>query len=140
VGPLDPVAHTRTYFTPVAKIVDPNNFPVGTDVCGLAGNKSGPFAMPACGAIGNIGKNVYHGPGGFYSDLSVSKAFGITERVRARFVTDFFNIFNHPVYAFSANNGANGCVDCQGGTNGKITGLEGGTGMRQIQFALRFEF
>ena len=58
--------------------------------------------MPACGAIGNIGMNVYHGPGGFYSDLSVSKAFGITERVRARFVTDFFNIFNHPVYAFSA--------------------------------------
>ncbi len=140
VGPLDPVAHTRTYFTPVAKIIDPDAFPVGTDVCGLAGTASGPFALPGCGAIGNIGRNVYHGPSGFYSDLSVSKAFAITERFRAKFVTDFFNIFNHPVYAFSANNGANGCVDCQGGTNGKITGLEGGTNMRQIQFALRFEF
>ena len=61
---------------------------------------------------------------------------------------DAFNIFNHPVYAFSANNGANTCIDCSNlnslgvdtGTNGKITGLEGGTGMRQIQFALRFEF
>jgi hypothetical protein len=140
VGPLDPVAHTRTYFTPVAPIINPDSFPAGTDVCGLAGTKSGPFALPACGTIGNIGKNVYHGPRGFYSDLSVSKAFGITERVKARFVTDIFNVFNHPVYAFSANNGANGCVDCQGGTNGKITSLEGGTNMRQIQFALRFEF
>ncbi len=140
VGPLDPVAHTRNYFTPVAPIIDPNAYPVGTDVCGLAGTASGPFALPACGSIGNIGRNIYHGPRGFYSDLSVSKAFAITERFRAKFVMDAFNVFNHPVLAFSANNGANGCVDCQGGTNGKITGLEGGTGMRQIQFALRFEF
>ena len=91
-----------------------------------------------------MGRNSYHGPSGFYSDLSVSKAFTITERVRARFITDFFNLFNHPVYAFSANNGANNCVDCQNatadGNNGKITGLEGGTNMRQIQFALRFDF
>jgi carboxypeptidase family protein/TonB-dependent receptor-like protein len=140
VGPLDPVNHTRTFFTPVAPIVDPNAFPAGTDVCSLAGASSGPFALPACGTIGNIGKNVFHGPRGFYSDLSVSKSFAITERLRAKFIMDAFNIFNHPVFAFSANNGANGCVDCQGGNNGKITGLEGGTNMRQLQFALRFDF
>jgi len=140
VGSLDPVSHTRTYFTPVAPIVDPSTFPDGTDVCGLAGTTSGAFALPGCGAIGNIGRNVYHGPSGFYSDLSVSKAFTITERVRAKFIMDAFNVFNHPVFAFSANNGANGCVDCQGGNNGKITGLEGGTGMRQLQFGLRVDF
>jgi len=140
VGPLDPIHHTRTYFTPVAPIVNADSFPVGTDVCSLAGTSSGPFALPACGTIGNIGKNVYHGPRGFYSDLSVSKAIPITERLRARFIMDAFNVFNHPVYAFSANNGANGCVDCQGGNNGKITGLEGGTTMRQLQFAIRFDF
>ena len=140
VGPLDPVNHTRTFFTPVAPIVDPNAFPAGTDVCSLAGTSSGAFALPACGTIGNIGKNVFHGPRGFYSDLSLSKSFAITERFRAKFIMDAFNVFNHPVYAFSANNGANGCVDCQGGNNGKITGLEGGTSMRQLQFALRFDF
>ena len=32
------------------------------------------------------------------------------------------------------------CIDCHGGNNGKITGLEGGTTMRQLQFALRFDF
>jgi len=128
VGSLDPVHHSRTYFIPVPNIVtDP-----------------GIFTDPGVGNLGNVGRNSYHGPGGFYSDLSVSKAFVITERVRARFITDFFNVFNHPVYAFSANNGANTCVDCQNLTpdsnNGKITGLEGGTNMRQIQFALRFDF
>jgi len=144
VGPLDTVDHSRTFFIPVAPIVDPTQFPDGTDVCGLAGNKSGPYVMPACGAIGNIGRNVYRGPRGFYSDLSVSKAFVITERMRARFIMDAFNVFNHPVFAFSANNGANTCVDCPNAsanqTNGKITGLEGGTNMRQLQFALRLEF
>jgi outer membrane receptor protein involved in Fe transport len=124
VGPLDPVSHTRTYFTPVANIV----------------TTPGAFSDPGVGNLGNIGRNSFHGPAGFYSDLSVAKAFAITERVKAKFLFDAFNVFNHPVYAFSANNGANNCIDCQGGNNGKITGLEGGTSMRQLQFALRLEF
>ena len=142
VGPLDPVHHTRTYFTPIAALAypDPATLPVGTDACTLARPSSGPFGLPACGTLGNLGRNSFHGPRGFYSDLSVSKAIPITERVRARFVMDAFNIFNHPVFAFSANNGANNCVDCQGGNNGKITGLEGGSSMRQLQFGLRLEF
>jgi hypothetical protein len=72
--------------------------------------------------------------------MSISKRFHIYERLMAQFRMDAFNIFNHPVYAFSANNGANGCIDCQGGNNGKITGLEGGTSMRALQFAIRFDF
>jgi hypothetical protein len=53
---------------------------------------------------------------------------------------DAFNVFNHPVYAFSANNGATTCIDCTGGTNGDITALENGSTMRELQFALRFDF
>jgi hypothetical protein len=139
-GGIDPVNHNLTFFTPVPKILDPSTLTAGTDVCALAQPKSGPFALPACGTLGNIGKNTFHGPRGFYSDLSIVKKFKIYERLTAQFRTDFFNVFNHPVYAFSANNGGNTCVDCQGGNNGKITGLEGGTNMRQIQFAVRFDF
>lgn len=124
VGKLDPVAHTITYFTPVPNIV----------------TTPGPFADPGVGNLGNIGRNSFHGPSGFYDDMSISKRFHIYERLMAQFRMDAFNIFNHPVYAFSANNGANGCVDCQGGNNGKITGLEGGTSMRALQFAIRFDF
>ena len=76
VGPLDPVA-------PYADVLSrrlphllsiPNSFPVGTDACGSARpDGSGPFALPNCGSIGDVGRNTYDGPRGFYSDLSVSK-------------------------------------------------------------------
>ena len=142
LGSFDPVTHTVPYFTPVAalSLPDPNSLALGTDACSLDRPTSGPFSTPACGALGNIGRNTFHGPAGFYSDLSVSKKFLITEKFSAQFRMDAFNVFNHPVYAFSANNGASTCIDCQGGTNGKITSLEGGTTMRQLQFALRFDF
>jgi hypothetical protein len=140
-GSIDPVNHNLTYFTPLSPLsIDPNSVPVGTDLCSVARPNSGPFALPACGTLGNYGRNTFHGPSGFYSDLSVVKKFKITERFTAQFRTDFFNLFNHPVYAFSANNGGNTCVDCQGGNNGKITNIEDGTSMRQIQFAIRFDF
>ena len=72
------------------------------------------------------------------------KNFVITERVKAQFRMDAFNVFNHPVYAFSGNNGANACVDCQnvnlGDNNGRITDIEAGTTMRELQFAVRIDF
>ena len=139
-GDIDPINHNLTYFTPVAPILPVP--PDGTDVCALAaaGVSSGPFALPQCGTVGNIGRNTFHGPSGFYSDMSVVKRFRITEKLNAQFRADAFNVFNHPVYAFSGNNGANTCVDCQGGNNGKITNIEDGTSMRQLQFAIRFDF
>jgi hypothetical protein len=96
------------------------------------------------GNLGNSGYNSLRGPAGFYSDLSVTKDFPITERVKMQFRMDAFNIFNHPVYAFSGNNGANNCVDCANtsltSNNGRITDIEAGTTMREIQFALRLNF
>jgi hypothetical protein len=125
VGKLDVASKSISYFTPVADITE---------------NSGGPFSDPGAGNLGNVGRNSFHGPSGFYSDLSVSKSFSIGEHAKAKFVFDAFNVFNHPVYAFSANNGANNCIDCQGGNNGKITGLEGGTSMRGLQWGLRFNF
>jgi len=141
-GDIDPNTHTLTYYTPVAPILDPSTLANGTDVCALAasGVNSGPFALPQCGTIGNIGRNTFYGPSGFYSDMSVVKRFRITEKLTAQFRADAFNVFNHPVYAFSGNNGAQTCVDCQGGNNGKITNIEDGLSMRQLQFAIRFDF
>jgi hypothetical protein len=105
---------------------------------------SGPFTDPGKGNLGNVGHDSYWGPGGFYSDLSIMKNFAITERFNAQFRMDAFNIFNHPVYAFSANNGVNSCIDCQNtspsSTNGRITDIEYGSTMRELQFALRFNF
>lgn len=123
-GRIDPVLHQLTFYTPVPNIV----------------TTPGAFVDPGYGNLGNIGRNTFHGPSGFYSDLSVVKRFQIFERLNAQFRMDAFNIFNHPVYAFSANNGAQTCIDCGALSTGQIKDIEFGSSMRELQFALRLDF
>ncbi len=118
------------FFTPLQNIVT---------------NSGGPFADPGFGNLGNIGVNSFRGPRAFFSDAAVMKNFSITERVKAQFRMDAFNVFNHPVLGFNANQAGSGqCVDCSG--NGQITDIEADsspgstTGMRQLEFALKFSF
>jgi hypothetical protein len=107
--------------------------------CAVARPTAGPFALPACGQIGNVGFNSYRGPHAFYDDAALSKNFTITERVRAQFRFDAYNLFNHPVLALP-----NSCVDCVNG--GQITDIEADAapgapiGMRQLQFGFRVIF
>ncbi len=138
------------YFTPVAPLaypagtVTPAN--AGLDTCSLARPTSGAFALPACGSIGNAGFDSFTGPRAFFSDLSLSKNFKITERVSAIFRFDAYNVFNHPVLGFNSNQG-NTCVDCLNNADaGRVDNIEGDSspgspiGMRQLQFGLRVRF
>jgi hypothetical protein len=131
------------WFTPVAplsygSLVSPAN--AGVNSCTFARPVSGPFALPACGQIGNVGIYSYRGPHAFYDDMALSKNFTITERVKAQFRFDAYNVFNHPVLALP-----NSCVDC-GGQAGQITDIEADSapgapvGMRQLQFGFRVTF
>lgn len=122
-GHFDPITHSTRFFAPVADI---------TTHSGQA------FEDPGVGNLGNIGRNSYHGPRYFGSDLSVMKNFAITERFKAQFRMDAFNVFNHPVGGFSSTQG-NLCIDC-GGNAGLIQNLEQDVTMRQLQFALRLTF
>jgi hypothetical protein len=57
---------------------------------------------PSCDGgqhIGNLLRNAFRGPAYKDFDFSVSKTFDITERVKARFGADFFNLFNHPNFS-----------------------------------------
>jgi hypothetical protein len=141
----NPATGVVSFFTPSAPLtygLDPSL--AGQDSCSFARPKSAAFALPACGAIGNVGLNSFRGPRGFWSDFSLAKNFAITERYVAQFRFDAYNVFNHPVLGFNSNQG-NTCVDC-GGNAGQITSIEGDgspgspTGMRQLQFGLRFTF
>jgi hypothetical protein len=131
-----------TWFTPVAPLAY-GAVPAGVDACTLARPTSGPFALPACGSIGDGGRNWLRGPRAFFSDLSLAKEFNITEKYKAQFRFDAYNVFNHPVLGFSSTQG-NTCVDCGGG--GIISAIEADAspnapnGMRQLQFGLRFTF
>jgi hypothetical protein len=121
-GNIDPVNHNLTFYTPVPDITNPANPP-------------GPFADPTKGHLGNIQRNSYHGPRAFTSDLSIVKKIPVFERLNVQFRTDVFNLFNHPVYS-----NPNSTIDGTGTNDGKITSLQFGYPMRQIQFALRFDF
>jgi hypothetical protein len=129
-GSYDPITQKVPYFTPVPNITT---------------TTGGPFADPGIGNLGNIGFDSFYGPRVFYADATIMKNFSITERVKAQFRMDAFNVFNHPVLGFTANQGGTGqCIDCPG--NGQINDIEhdaspgSATGMRQLEFALRFSF
>ena len=135
-----------TWFTPVASLSQATFSATdltGQDSCTLTRTTSGPFRLPACGRIGNAGRNWLRGPHAFFSDMSVAKNFNITEKYRAQFRFDAYNVFNHPVLGFSSTQG-NTCIDCGGG--GIISAIEADAspnapnGMRQLQFGLRFFF
>jgi hypothetical protein len=121
-GSIDSVHHNLTFYTPVPDITNP-------------ANPAGPFLDPTKGNLGNLQRNSFYGPRAFTTDLSIVKKFPIHERFNMQFRTDFFNLFNHPVYGNPSTT-----IDGTGQNDGKITGLEFGYPMRQIQFALRLDF
>ena len=93
------------------------------------------FSRPAAETFGS--RNSMYGPRYFNTDLAAAKNFAITERVKAQFRAEIFNLFNHPQLG-----NPNGCID-GGGSCGQITSLLApGTvaAMRNIQFALRIDF
>src|SRR5882724_8221898 len=130
-------ANCTYWFTPVAPLSYGSQLSsanAGVDSCTFARPTSGPFALPGCGQIGNAGFDSLRGPHAFYDDMALSKNFTITERVKAQFRFDAYNVFNHPVLGFPGNQ----CVDC-GGSAGQITDIEADSapgapiGMRQLQ-------
>jgi hypothetical protein len=143
-------ANGSTYwYTPIATLSQnlpeiassPTDLTGMDDSCMSARPAAGPYSLPACGQIGNAGFDSLRGPHAFYDDMALSKTFGITERIKAQFRFDAYNVFNHPVLAVPGNT----CVDC-GGSSGQITDIEADAspgnpvGMRQLQFGVRITF
>jgi hypothetical protein len=126
-GGFDPISHTVTYYTPV-------NVDAGATQ----------WLDPGVGQLGNAGVFSLTGPRLFTTDATIMKNFAITERVKAQFRMDAFNLFNHPVLGFSSTQG-NTCVAYNNGNScgtnaGVITDIEQDTAMRALQFAVRLTF
>jgi hypothetical protein len=88
------------------------------------------FQQPALGTFGNVGRNIWDGPGFFQLDLGVYKNFAIRERSRLQFRSEFFNLTNRANF-----NNPNTTISS--GSFGRITGTQPG---RVIQFALKLGF
>ena len=62
--------------------------------CFISG--SAVITPPAYGTFGNMGRNIFRGPGLANWDMSVSKMWKLSERVNLQLRGEFFNILNHP--------------------------------------------
>lgn len=98
------------------------------------GQRLGPWGRPQRGTFGSVGRNRLLGPEFQQFDLSMSKTFSITERFKAQFRAEAFNIPNKVNLA-----NPNACVDCPG-TAGRITNIFQLATMRQWQFGLRLSY
>jgi hypothetical protein len=110
---------------------DPNN----PQTLGVMGKRFlNPLSVtdPALGTFGTCAAGAFRGPGLATSDLSIVKAFQISERTNFQFITQFINLTNTPIL---------GAPNTSGGTNtptfGLITSSNPG---RQVQFGMKLLF
>jgi len=132
-GSLNKTTHKVQFFTPAP-------FALGGNTCGAqpCPTSFGPFARPAFGTFGNLGRNSEIGPGFIEADLAIAKSIPIKESVNFELRADFFNAFNH------VNLGQpDSCVDCQDGSAGTISSIvasQDGSSMRRIMLSARIQF
>jgi outer membrane receptor protein involved in Fe transport len=98
------------------------------------GQVLGPWGRPQRGRFGSVGRNRLLGPSFQQFDLSLQKTFNLTEKFKAQFRAEAFNVPNKVNLA-----NPNACVDCPG-TAGRITNIFQLATMRQWQFGLRLSY
>jgi hypothetical protein len=93
------------------------------------------FVAPAANSyrFGNAGRDTIRGPSFSSLDMSLFKTFRLTERARAQFRAEFFNLPNHPNYGQPG-------ASFGSATFGAITSLATNATMRQTQLGLKVLF
>ncbi len=119
------------------------NYNGGCVVTGDVGSTSpwlscpaGALTDPGVGAVGNLTRNYFHGPGYHTWDASIFKQFSITERVKTEFRVQGYNLTNTPAFQ-------NPTGDWNSGSNASNFGYVKNSRFaseRELEFALRFTF
>jgi hypothetical protein len=83
------------------KLISPDGTgaPASPQLGGCTPAVTGGFCNPQPGEVGNLQSNAFNAPAYFNWNMSASKQFDITEKVKLQFRTDAFNLTNHPVFA-----------------------------------------
>jgi outer membrane receptor protein involved in Fe transport len=104
------------------------------------GSPGSPFARPAEGTFGNIGRNTLRGPGYWRTDASLFKNFQFTEQTGLEFRFEVLNLFN--TVNLDQPNAEIGIPGNLNPNAGRITSTAygGQDPMRNVQFALRLRF
>ena len=85
------------------------------------------FAAAPAGTLGNLGRNAIFGPGFFSIDPSLFKEVAVTERIRAQFRVEVFNVLNW-------TNFANPTATFNSGSFGTISNTRNGGGAPGLGF------
>jgi hypothetical protein len=91
---------------------------------------SGATAATGAGRFGNMGRNLFHGPGVNNWDFSVLKRTKVTENQEVEFRAEYFNFFNHAQFNNPSGNIGSAAF-------GRVTTTRD---PRLIQFALKYKF
>jgi hypothetical protein len=96
------------------------------------------FARPTGVRFGNVGRNTMRGPGVVNTDLSLFRAFKLTERFDLQFRAESFNLSNTPHFA-------NPTPNANSSNFGKIFATQSGSSdavgrSRDLRFGLRLSF
>src|SRR5579883_2222648 len=100
---------------------------------------SGGFCNPQPGDVGNLQQFAFNAPAYFDWNMTASKEFDITAKVKLTFRTDAFNILNHPVFAVPLD-GTSGVADfnINSTTFGQATRTVSAPRVLQMQLMLTF--
>ena len=99
----------------------------------FVGGLGSAFLLPAENTFGTFPVNTLYGPHFINQDISLAKAFALTERVRFTLRTDASNAFNHTNLGLPNANVTDPFA-------GQITGLAAGYSMRKLQFSGQIDF
>jgi hypothetical protein len=98
----------------------------------------GYFSYPAFGSAGNIGRNVFRGPGINNTDFVTTKRISFSERTKLDLRFEFYNLFNRVQFNQPDNSIADGTGF--GESTSEYVRPDFTTGARQIQLALKLTF
>jgi len=102
------------------------------------GPLAGYFSVPLFDFAGNIGRNVFRGPGMNNTDFVTTKRISLTERTRLDLRFEFYNLFNRVQFNQPDNSIADGAGFGQ--STSEYVRPDFTTGARQIQLALKLTF
>ena len=94
---LDDVGNDRPIFTGDTRLLHwrrPGE-PIDSAILNL-------FALPTIGQTGNLPRNAGQGPGQFFLDLSITREFRLSEKMRLRPMVEFDNLLNKTIFSFGS--------------------------------------
>jgi hypothetical protein len=97
--------------------------------CTTAAYVGNPYCVPL-GTFGDAARDIFHGPGTIQWDMSASRIFQFTERLKLQYKAEFFNFMNHANW-----NGPSAGLTSS--TFGQVTAFGS---PRLIQMSLKFVF